>query len=375
MRLTELSVAGYRSLVDVRLDLAPLTVVHGVNGSGKSNLLRAASLLRAAAEGRLAAEVVAEGGLPRIAFADARRGAKGGEPPVRVRLGASIAAPTDAGDVALRYDIALGIPAVGGAFALDPEIKEERVELRVGRRPTVLMDRAGTTTLLTDDAGRRAPHPVALRPSVTALAGLVDQVAMPEAALVARALRGVCVRAPVEVGPTSPARGRSPATRTGRMSADGRDLAAAIATTRYEAEVQHHAFIAACFEALGAHIDIAPSAEDDAPTGWADIIVGVPDLGRPLRADELSDGQLRFLAVAALATAAEPPTLLALDEPEASLAERAIDPLARLLADASKRTGVLVVTHSDRLTQGLMEAGAEVVIAERVAGATRIRAA
>ena len=46
MRLTELSVNGWRNLTDTVIDCdAPLVVVHGDNGQGKSNLLEAVHLL------------------------------------------------------------------------------------------------------------------------------------------------------------------------------------------------------------------------------------------------------------------------------------------------------------------------------------------
>src|SRR5688572_5347660 len=64
--LTTVAVSGYRSLRDVVLPLAALTVVTGPNGSGKSNLYRALRLLSSAATGSIVAAVAAEGGLPSI---------------------------------------------------------------------------------------------------------------------------------------------------------------------------------------------------------------------------------------------------------------------------------------------------------------------
>jgi predicted ATPase len=61
--ITRLSVAGYRSLRDVRLELSPLTVVTGANGSGKSSLYRALRLLADVAQGRVVQSLAAEGGL------------------------------------------------------------------------------------------------------------------------------------------------------------------------------------------------------------------------------------------------------------------------------------------------------------------------
>lgn len=52
-----LQIEGYRSLLDVSLKLAPLTVIQGANGVGKSNLYKALQLFAALANGRFSQEV------------------------------------------------------------------------------------------------------------------------------------------------------------------------------------------------------------------------------------------------------------------------------------------------------------------------------
>jgi len=49
--LRELRVSGYRSLRQIALELSPLTVVVGANGTGKTNLYQALQLLASAAQG------------------------------------------------------------------------------------------------------------------------------------------------------------------------------------------------------------------------------------------------------------------------------------------------------------------------------------
>lgn len=58
--------SGYRSLRDVVIPLHRLTLITGANGSGKSNLFRALTLIVAAARGDLMAWLAREGGLPAV---------------------------------------------------------------------------------------------------------------------------------------------------------------------------------------------------------------------------------------------------------------------------------------------------------------------
>jgi predicted ATPase len=66
MKLTQLHIEGYRSLVDVTLPLRPLTVMIGPNGAGKTSLLEVFELLREAAQARLAPVLEKLGGLNTI---------------------------------------------------------------------------------------------------------------------------------------------------------------------------------------------------------------------------------------------------------------------------------------------------------------------
>src|SRR5207302_7537558 len=67
---------------------------------------------------------------------------------------------------------------------------------------------------------------------------------------------------------------------------------------------------------------------------------------RPLGAAELSDGTLRYLLLVAALLTPRPPELLVLNEPETSLHPDLLPALARLIADASKRTQIIAVSHA-----------------------------
>jgi predicted ATPase len=67
--IATLAVENYRSLRRLIVPLAPLTVVTGANGTGKSSLYRALRLLADAARNGAVAALAREGGLPSTLWA------------------------------------------------------------------------------------------------------------------------------------------------------------------------------------------------------------------------------------------------------------------------------------------------------------------
>ncbi len=77
---------------------------------------------------------------------------------------------------------------------------------------------------------------------------------------------------------------------------------------------------------------------------------------RPLRAAELSDGTLRYLLLVAALLSPRPPSLMVLNEPETSLHPDLLPPLARLIALASSRSQIIIVTHAQLLADEIAAA-------------------
>ena len=78
-----------------------------------------------------------------------------------------------------------------------------------------------------------------------------------------------------------------------------------------------------------------------------------PGLNRPLSAQELSDGQLRFLCLATALLSTRPPEMLVLNEPETSLHPSAVLALTPLIIEASTISQVWVTTHDVALAEHL----------------------
>ena len=95
--------------------------------------------------------------------------------------------------------------------------------------------------------------------------------------------------------------------------------------------------------------------------------------GSPIPATRLSDGTIRFVALLATLLAPSLPPLICIDEPELGLHPDAVSLLAALLIEASERTQLIVVTHSDALVSALTEQPDAIVACERAGAGTTLR--
>ena len=155
------------------------------------------------------------------------------------------------------------------------------------------------------------------------------------------------------------------------LDEDGANLAAVFATLKHIREETTDLDRAVADAFNGAALDI-PLPAETATFGL--ILPEFPQ--RIFRPQELSDGQLRFLALAGALLSYRLPGLVALNEPETSLHEVMLPALADMIARAAERTQVWVVTHSRRLADLIGErTGAMPMNVTRIAGATTVSAA
>lgn len=90
-------------------------------------------------------------------------------------------------------------------------------------------------------------------------------------------------------------------------------------------------------------------------------------------ATRLSDGTLRYLCLLAILLDPTPPPLICIEEPELGLHPDIMPKIADLLIDASKRTQLVVTTHSDVLIDALSEQPESVLVCEKHEGQTQIK--
>ncbi len=354
--LQSIHFSGYRSLRDFRLKLGRVTVVTGENGVGKSNLYRGLMLLQRMAEGRLAAALAEEGGMPSALWAGPT---KAGEPK---RLKWNLQHE----DFSLETECGL-IPAGPGdptMFRTDPDVKLE--VLRYGQDGGRIMARrkGGSMNLKATDGTAElrilpAPFPESMLSEVRDGIRFPCLTAVREALLAWRFYHHfstapeAAIRKPL-IGSWSPV-----------LASDGANLAATLQSL-IESGLR---------DSLDAVISLAfPGC------GWSPVdeqgrfqLQLMPEkLSRSLNAAELSDGTLRFFCLCAALLTPKAPPFLVLNEPESSLHGGLMGPLAELISNVSPETQLLIVTHSRSLAGEIAgRCDAKVVDLINVNGETR----
>lgn len=352
LMVREVAVSGYRSLRRIGFPVDDLSVFVGGNGTGKTNLYRALELLQAAARGTLTRDLSAEGGMSSAHWAGRRRQGE----PARIRL--SVTLRDDGTGQVFSYAVEIGLvlqvgaAIYGAAFRHEPQIKTERLSVRTCHRTAVILDRDGGSGFVRDADGRKQSLGVDLLATETALASALIATGQPEIALVRLAMTAWRFHHGFRTDAESPLRRPCLAVTTPTLASDGSDLAAVFATL---------AHIRQDTTDLDAAVDGAfPGARLIVPEPGREARFGVtfPDFhGRVFAASELSDGTLRFLALAGALLGYRLPPFIALNEPETSLHPDLMEPLARLIARAAERTQLWLVTHSERLADGVAEYG------------------
>ena len=345
----------------VELALGPLNVLIGPNGSGKSNLINVLSVLR---------------GAPRNLAETIRRGGgtnewlwKGRDWLAPASVEVTVDNPT--GIFPLRYG--LSFTGVRNRF----ELWDERLEnasahedhffyYRYQRGDPVINVKSSS-----GDAGfveRRLEREKVI-PEESILSQRRDPDSYPELTFFATQVERIGIYREWNLGPDTPFRQPQSADLSrDTLREDGANLGLVLNRLKNLPSVNR--------EIMQRMRAFYPDIEDittEIVGRTVEVFFHEKGLQHPVPAVRLSDGSLRLLSLLAVLCHPEPHLITCIEEPELGLHPDIIPDIADLLIAASKRTQLVVTTHSDTLIDALTDTPESVIICGKRLGATRLR--
>ncbi len=314
--LTRLKIEGFKSIRSAELELRPLNVLIGANGSGKSNLVSFFRLLRAIGEGRLQRYV----GLSGAASSVLHYG-----PKVTPEMGFALDLHGDAWRMA--YEVTL-------AYADPDSLIFDEEQVRFSDLQT------------TPWVGKYGPG----RREGAFTAGFYGEPPSPNALGAFGALTDVRCYHFNDTTSTSGLRLTNRIAERSYLWSGGENLAAYL----YKLQGEHPPYYGRTLDTIRlaapflGDLVLEPSGANGEyiMLNWRDAA-----RGQTFGPHQLSDGTLRFIALATLLLQPEErlPKLLVIDEPELGLHPYALSVLAGLLRSASHSTQIIVATQSAAL--------------------------
>jgi predicted ATPase len=332
--LDYITIKGFKSIASLeKLPLRPVNILIGPNGSGKSNFIGAFAFLHAVREGRLQQYIAAAGGAEAVLHF-------GSKTTTELSFHLSF------GSEANQYDLKLGVTEDDSLYPLEETVrfwnKKFARSFSIGLSPTQRRREAGSSPELEDAAK-----------------WVRDRIG---------SWRVYHVH---DTSPSSPMRKTAKLDDNEFLRSDGSNLAAFLYYLR-----EHHSD---SYQAIRHTVQrVAPFFDDfnlrPSKLNRDSIKIEWRHRGSDqyFDASSLSDGSLRFIALATLFLQPEScrPSAILVDEPELGLHPYAIGLLASLIRQASSETQVIVSSQSSLLLDYFQPQ--DVMVATRVDGATHI---
>lgn len=338
------------------LELRNLNVLIGANGSGKSNLLEAINLLRAAP--REWREVTRKGGgvAEWIWKGEKRNG--------RAQIEALI--DNRMGNQPLRHSMAFH--AVAQAFALDDERVEN--ENPAAGQPTPYFYyryQNGDPVLNTTEKGQRKLARDTIESDRSILAQRRDPEAYPELAMLAHSYESIRIYREWSFGRAAVFREPQKADmRNDMLEEDFSNLGLFLNRLQTRFPAAKKALLSGLKDLYDGIQDFNVLVEG----GTVQVFFTEGDFSIP--ATRLSDGTLRYLCLLAILCDPEPPRVICIEEPELGLHPDIIPKVADLIKAASERTQIIVTTHSDILVDAMTENPESVIVCTKEQGQTQM---
>jgi predicted ATPase len=334
-KITRIKIDGFRRLRTIDFMMKPFIVLIGANGVGKTSFLDVFSILSSSASGQLNKTLSQFGGLVNILTRGKAE---------NLSFVVDMDVP---GYDPLKYSIQLATKGPG--YAIVKEILEQQRQPTTLETPFRHIDSSdGDIRYFSIDENKIVRPNWEYNPMETSLSQVPKMYVQPEE------LRRIFATATqyhvLDVGPRAPVKLpqlMKPAILPGE---DGSELVPYLYYMR-ETDRDNFEMIVDSLHAAFPNFEelsFPPVATGMLMMTWKDR-----NFSKPLYMQELSEGTLRFLWLVSLLQSRNLSTVTMIDEPEVSLHPELLSILANLMREASKRTQIIVATHSDRFVRFL----------------------
>jgi len=339
MKIQDIYINGYRSLANVRWQPERLNVLIGPNGSGKSNVLRALQTISTAARGGLPKFIQREGGLAALVWDGQKE-----EFLFDLTLRLESEAAESVGNP-LRYRVELNRLGTTSDFIVGREYLGS-VEGFEDDEETSLIDRTNGRARFLSTLGPKTQSVLnSVTSDETVLSNFRGILTLNKNIYdFRREMSEWTVYESIDTGRESGIRQAQVTRRESGVEPDGQNLVSVLHTLyttdrefKKELNLAMNAAFGDEFEEL-----VFPPAADQR----VQMRVRWRSLKREQSAADLSDGTLRFLFLIAVLANPNPPSLIAIDEPESGLHPSMLPIVAEYARDASLRSQVILTTHS-----------------------------
>ncbi len=340
--IDKITIRGFKSIRSLEeFELGPVNILIGANGSGKSNFVSFFSLLREMVEGRLEKAVNKAGG------AD-----------VHLFLGPKITK-----EIVAKLELGCN----GYEFSLEPT-NDNRLILSF-EAVSYVSEYPGPPANI--NVGQVLS--LGTGHSESKLRG--RSTGGDEAALAASDIQGAISDWVVyhfhDTSDTAAMRRTGSVRDNERLRRDGGNLAAFLLQLREEEKATYDLILDTVRLAAPFFRDFKLRPKKSNGDEIIDLEWEQEDSDYPFHASQLSDGTLRFIALATALLQPNPPSTVLIDEPELGLHPQALDILANLILQARNRTQLIVSTQSAALLNAFEPE--QIIVIDREEGKSRFQ--
>ena len=342
MRILDIYINGYRSLANVRWQPERLNVLIGSNGSGKSNVLRALQTISTAATGGLSKLIQRDGGMERLVW-------DGQKEDINFRMKMS---PYDENRDEIRdsltYELELARIGQSSSYRIEQELlgNFHKMDSGESNQPFKLLERTPHNAVVFD------PQEHGLRANEEDLDEAETLLSVAGGPLSAnyfvrdfrKSVSDWTIYEDVHTNREAKIRQAAVTRNETTVEPSGQNLISVLHTlysTDREFKNELNLAMKAAFGDEFEELVFPPAADQR-----VQLRVRWRSLKREQSAADLSDGTLRFLFLIAVLANPNPPTLIAIDEPESGLHPSMLSIVAEYARDASLRSQVILTTHS-----------------------------